>query len=421
MTSKISSWASSQVKASLLTSLSLFDAYASALSLRSSGSRANSWLMCGSSSTRVTCSTLGHLQHLAQRQAVAAAQDGHALGRAVRGHHRVHQRLVITVLVARIELQVAVEEQARAALAVGRDDHALVVAAGGVDDALAVEAVFGPGGQAVGAECGSHQRSHHQPTGQGVRPHATDLGAKQPQCPRGDGSIHQAEHDARAHQAELRQQEQREGDGHRERAEVVEGQHLRYQFRQLPAAAEMRLQDAHHERDLEPDQRADEQHHRIQQHAEGCGGGGIVQQVVGDEQRGGHQAADQPHQQFDAQEGGDKLPLDVAAQVGADAEREQVDADDGAELQHRIAEQPTRQRARRQLVEQAAGGDDEDRGQQGHLGRRDARRQRVPKRPPRLRLCRSASGAPLRGSGEAASGVGHCTGAAKPLRGWVTF
>ena len=54
------------------------------------------------------------LEHLAHRHAVAAAEHEHALRRAVRGQRRMHQRLVIAVLVARMELQVAVEEEAHA-------------------------------------------------------------------------------------------------------------------------------------------------------------------------------------------------------------------------------------------------------------------------------------------------------------------
>ena len=38
-----------------------------------------------------------------------------------------------------------------------------------------------------------------------------------------------------------------------------------------------------------------------------------------------------------------------------------------------------------------------------------ARPQRAPKQPPRIRLCRSASGAPLGGSAEGATGGGHTT------------
>ena len=67
-----------------------------------------------------------------------------------------------------------------------------------------------------------------------------------------------------------------------------------------------------------------------------------------------------------------QLPLDEARQPRADAHREQVGADDGAELQHRVAEQVAGQRAGGQFVEQPAGGDDEHRGEQRDLGGRDA-------------------------------------------------
>ena len=54
-------------------------------------------------------------EDLTQREAVAAAEDQHAFGRPVRSHHRrVHERLVVAVLVSGRELQVAVEEQLEA-------------------------------------------------------------------------------------------------------------------------------------------------------------------------------------------------------------------------------------------------------------------------------------------------------------------
>jgi hypothetical protein len=96
------------------------------------------------------------------------------------------------------------------------------------------------------------------------------------------------------------------------------------------------------------------------------------QAAVRHEQRGRHQAAHQPHQQFDAQELRDELPLHKAAQPRADAHGKQVAADDGGKLQHRVAQQVAGQRACGQLVDQAAGGHHEDRGQQHQFGRRDA-------------------------------------------------
>jgi hypothetical protein len=54
----------------------------------------------------------GVLQDLAHGHAVAAAEHRHLLRRALRGHHGMHERLVVAVLVALGELQVAVQEQA---------------------------------------------------------------------------------------------------------------------------------------------------------------------------------------------------------------------------------------------------------------------------------------------------------------------
>ena len=66
-------------------------------------------------------------QHLAQRQPVAAAEDQHARRRRQRREPGVHERLVVAVLVARAELQVAVEEQPQVVLP--RRHHDALVAA----------------------------------------------------------------------------------------------------------------------------------------------------------------------------------------------------------------------------------------------------------------------------------------------------
>jgi hypothetical protein len=52
--------------------------------------------------------------------------------------------------------------------------------------------------------------------------------------------------------------------------------------------------------------------------------------------------------------------------VSAHAHRKQVAADDGGELQHRVAQQIAGQRAGDQLIRQPAGGDHED-GQDQNL------------------------------------------------------
>jgi hypothetical protein len=86
---------------------------------------------------------VGVAQRLAYGQPVPAAEDQHPL--PVGGEHRVHQRLVIAVLVPRAELQVAVEVEPQVGHPVGDQRHRsgehdlLVAAALGVHHRIAVE------------------------------------------------------------------------------------------------------------------------------------------------------------------------------------------------------------------------------------------------------------------------------------------
>ena len=267
------------------------------------------------------------LEDLADRHAVAAAEHQHPSRPAGRGERRVNQGLVVAVLVARVELQVAVEEQAHPGMA-GGDDDPLVRAGLAEQHLVGVEAVLGPAGHPIGGGEGADQRGDGQRAGQRLRTDAADLGAEQPERPDRDGGVEQAEEDAGADQPELGHEQQGKGDRDRERAEIVEGQHLRHHRLQAARArADVALEDAHHERDLEPDQDADQQHQGIEGEAERGGAGGLQR-----EQRRRHQAADQADQQLDAQEVADQLALEVARQPPADAHREQIGADDGREL-----------------------------------------------------------------------------------------
>ena len=200
------------------------------------------------------------------------------------------------------------------------------------------------------------------------------LGAEYPQRPQRHRRVQQAEEHPRAHQAQVRHKEQREGHGDDKRAQVVESQHLRHQFTQTPAVADVALEDAHDERNLQPHQRAHQAHQPVQQHPKRRARAGPCRQAaVGDEQQRRHQAADKPHQQLDAQKLRHQLTFHKAAEPAANAHRKQVAADDGGKLQHRVAQQITGQCTGGQFIHQPAGGDDEDRGQQGQLGGRDRR------------------------------------------------
>ena len=99
-------------------------------------------------------------QDLAHRQPVAAAEHQHAPRAGQRRQPGVHQRLVVAVLVARAELQVAVEEQAHV-LAPLRDHDALVFRRAGEDDLVRVQPLLREPGEAVGpGEPGGEQRDH---------------------------------------------------------------------------------------------------------------------------------------------------------------------------------------------------------------------------------------------------------------------
>jgi hypothetical protein len=93
------------------------------------------------------------------------------------------------------------------------------------------------------------------------------LRAEQPQRPGGDQGVEQAEQQRAPHQAEVRRQQQREQHRHRQRADVVEAEHLRHEVLERHLA----LEDAHDQRNLQPDQDADQQHQAVEREAEGPG------------------------------------------------------------------------------------------------------------------------------------------------------
>ena len=86
---------------------------------------------------------------------------------------------------------------------------------------------------------------------------------EEPQCPHSHSSVHQPKQQAGANQTQLRHQHQRKGQRHRQRAQVVKGQHLRDQLFERDVAP----QNAHDQRNLQPHQRTHQQHQRVQQKA----------------------------------------------------------------------------------------------------------------------------------------------------------
>ena len=111
--------------------------------------------------------------------------------------------------------------------------------------------------------------------------------------------------------------------------------------------------NAHEQRQFQPDQDADGEHQPVQHDME------VAQP---------RKAKEQQRRRHAAKDGDSQLHLDETAgqrsstrprQPGADAQGRQIDADDERELRHRVAEHVAGERPGQQLVDQAAGRDDE--------------------------------------------------------------
>ena len=291
-------------------------------------------------------------QHLARGQPVPSAQDQHAAGLRHPGEHGPDQGLVIAVLVAGRELQVAVEIEPEVGIPAGQDDP-LVRGRAGVDHRFVVEGDLAPALQPVGHGEAGEQRGGDQQRG-------GKIGADPllpPQCDQqgdGDRDIGQPEDEPGADHAKLRHQHQREQQRGDQRADIVIGQDVRDQLAEGEAVA----QDADQQRDLEPHEHADAQHQGIERDTE------IADQREQQEQPGGRPAAQRGDQDFDPHEHRQLAPVDMTRQPRAHPHGEQVGADHGGELGDAVAQQVAGEGPGQQFVDQPAGGDDQDRDQQ---------------------------------------------------------
>ena len=238
-----------------------------------------------------------------------------------------------------------------------RDDDALVGRGCREHHRVLVQPVLRQRRDALRAREGGAQRGERQRARHRMRAQQPQLVAEHPQRPDRHGRVHQPEQQPRADQPQLRHQHQRKRDRDRQRAQVVEREHLRHQILERDVA----LEDAHHERNLQPHQHADGHDQAVEQRAER---GRHV--TIGQEQQRRHGTAHQRDHQFDAQEMRGQLPLEKAREPRTHAHGEEVAADDGGELQHRVAQQVRRQRTGGQLVHQPAGRHHEHRGEQRH-------------------------------------------------------
>ena len=236
----------------------------------------------------------------------------------------------------------------------GHDD-ALVAARLRVNDAIGVELLLGEGGEPFRAGEARTEQSDHGRDLRGAPAERRELRAEEVQRPHGDERVHQPEEEGGADQPELRREHERERDRHRERAEIVERKHRRYQLAKAQPIAE----DAHDERDLEPDQHADPDHEPVEHEPESVA---QVREREEHDRRG--DAAEHRDRELDLEEARDQAGNDVARQERADAHRREVGPDHDRELGDRVAEEVARRRAGDELVDEPARGDDEDRGEE---------------------------------------------------------
>jgi hypothetical protein len=287
-------------------------------------------------------------QDLAHREPVSPAEHEHAPRLGPQREGRMHQRLVVAVLVDARELQPAVQvelETGRAA----RHDDALVGRRLGQDDVVAVERRLAAArDRARGAEQ-RHERREHQRRARPQPARVRQSRGEDPGAPQADERVDEAEADRARDHADVRHEDQREGEADDQRADVVEAEHLGDQVLEL----ELVLEDPQEQRDLEADQRPDEEDLAVEHGSEPGAA------AVGQREHHGRGAACEGDGQLDVDEARDQRAGDELREPGADAEREEVQADRQRELGDRVAEQVGGERAGDELVAEAAGRDDE--------------------------------------------------------------
>ena len=143
---------------------------------------------------------------------------------------------------------------------------------------------------------------------------------------------------------------EREEERGRERAEVVEREDLRDEVLEGDRAAE----EPEHERDLEADEDADGEDEAVEDGVEPAG----RDEGEGEDRR--REAAEERDGDLDLDEAPREALLDELREPRARAHRRQVHPDDEGELRDRVPEEVAREGARHELVDEPAGGDDED-------------------------------------------------------------
>ena len=220
----------------------------------------------------------------------------------------MHQCVVVTVFILRGELQIAVQMQANVVAPAGNYD-ALVGCRFGIDDLIRVDAFFGQGRELVGEdEAAGQQHQRNAALRCQVRSTAQRIVVRLGEHfhhPQRDQHIEDAEQQAGAHQPQMRGQQQRKCDRHRERAEVVEGEHLRHHLLERQLVPE----NSHDQRNFQANEHAGDEHQAVEHQTERAG-----QVREHQKQHHGGEAADYPDQDFDLHKADRQAALDVARQ-----------------------------------------------------------------------------------------------------------
>src|SRR6267143_2057582 len=256
------------------------------------------------------------------------------------------ERFMVAVFVAGTELQMAVEKETQVVLE-AREDEMLIVRVAGKNDLVGVDVVFSDGGDLFRFGKSRTQCAQDGETGNAQAARGGKLVREKKSAPERDAGVDQTEQHRGAHQTEARHQQNRKEKGGSERAEIIEGKHVRDDVAKLIAVAD----DAHQQRNFKPDQNAHDNDQRVQNQFESLREGKRKHQ-----QRGG-KAADHAKQKFDPNEAIREATVYLAGKSAADAHREQIRADDGGELKDAVPDQIACERAGDKLVDEAASRD----------------------------------------------------------------
>ena len=151
-------------------------------------------------------------------------------------------------------------------------------------------------------------------------------------APEADAGVEHPEKQRRPVQAEFRNEKKREKKGRGQRADIIESEHARDEVLKI----QLVLQNPHQQRNLQTDQRADDENRRVKNDTE-------IRKLAKVRKRSG---AENPPRTATASSMSINFSarcfIDKARKPRADAHRKKINADDQRKLRDRIAENITR-------------------------------------------------------------------------------